>query len=414
MIVNLDTQRLKTLDEVRAFLTGSSQFDFTLTNRDDAYRWIEDTLRQLRDVQLGKADKGAVRSYFEKVTGFSRAQITRLIAQFRHNRRIRDRRGTPARPFPRRYTAADIELLAATEPFTTNPPGQPYVGSVSVPSRCSANASPTSPTATCTACAALPPIAASAGPSRRPRATSVSIGERRKPRPEGKPGYLRIDSVHQGDLDGIKGLYHVNAVDEVTQWQGVFSVAKISERFLIPGLELLLASSPFTITGFHSDNGSEYVNHKVAALLAKLNIEFTKSRSRQTNDNALVESKNGTVVRKHFGYAHIPAAHADPVNQFAVETLSPYLNFHRPCFFPEVITDKKGKVRKKYPYQNLMTPYEKLKSIPNASSFLTPGVTFEKLDEIAFQTSDNEAARRLQTARAELFQSINQTRKSAS
>jgi transposase InsO family protein len=63
---------------------------------------------------------------------------------------------------------------------------------------------------------------------------------------------------------------------------------------------------PFVIQGFHADNGSEYINQRVAERLNKLLIEFTKSRSRPTNDNALVESKNGAVVRKHLGYAHIP------------------------------------------------------------------------------------------------------------
>lgn len=418
MIVNLDTQRLKTLDDVRAFLAGSIQFDFALTDRAEAYRWIEDTLRRLRYVTLGKADKGTIRTYLGKVTGFSRAQVTRLIGRFLEDGKIRDRRSAPAKPFLRRYTPADVELLAATDVLHEQPAGpavrklcerafeifgdQRYERLAQISNGHLYN------------------LRHSAGYRRqrqtfeKTRPTSVKIGERRKPRPDGKPGYLRIDSVHQGDFDGIKGLYHVNAVDEVTQWQGIFSIPKISERFLVPHLEALILSFPFGISGFHSDNGSEYVNHRVAALLAKLNIEFTKSRSRQTNDNALAESKNGSVVRKHFGYAHIPAAHADQVNQFAVDVLNPYLNFHRPCFFAETITNDQGRARKRYPYQNLMTPYEKLRSLPNAETFLKPSISFEQLDAIAYAQSDNTAARRLQLARAALFQSINTTRMSGS
>ena len=67
--------------------------------------------------------------------------------------------------------------------------------------------------------------------------------------------------------------------------------------------------------------------------------EFTKSRARHTNDNALVESKNGSVVRKHLGYAHIPGRFAAQVNHFTQNVLSPYLNFHRPCFFPTEAVD---------------------------------------------------------------------------
>ena len=169
----------------------------------------------------------------------------------------------------------------------------------------------------------------------RARPRPVRIGERRKPFPDGRPGFLRVDSVHQGDLDGIKGLYHINAVDEATQMQVIVCVERISERYLLPALEQMLEAFPFVIHNFHTDNGSEYINHRVADLLEKLRIEFTKSRSRQTNDNALVESKNGSTGRKHLGYEHIPGHFAQQVNAFTVNVLSPYLNFHRPCFFPK-------------------------------------------------------------------------------
>jgi hypothetical protein len=418
MIVNLDTRRLKTLEDIRAFLGGSTQFDLSITDRAAAYRWIEDTLRQLRYAMLGKGDKGIVRAYLEKVTGLSRAQVTRLIGQFIKCGKVRDRRGPPAKPFLRRYTAADVKLLAATDVLHEQPAG-PAVRKI-CERAFEIFAETDYQRLARISNGHVYNLRKSTGYRRhrqvieKTRSTTVKIGERRKPSPDGKPGFLRIDSVHQGDFDGIKGLYHVNAVDEVTQWQGIFSIPKISEHFLVPNLEALILSFPFVILGFHSDNGSEYVNHRVAALLTKLNIEFTKSRSRQTNDNALAESKNASVVRKQFGHAHIPAAHADQVNQFAVEILSPYLNFHRPCFFPETITDDKGRARKRYPYQSLSTPYEKLKSMPSAETFLKPGITFEQLDAIAFAESDNTAARRLQRARAALFQSINPSRKSGS
>ncbi|WP_219988682.1 hypothetical protein [Leucothrix pacifica] len=126
--------------------------------------------------------------------------------------------------------------------------------------------------------------------------TKVAIGERRKPHPEGQPGNIRIDTVHQGDLDKQKGGYHINAVDEVTQFEILATVVAISERFLMSALAQLLIQFPFTLKGFHSDNGSKYVNYQVAELLEKLRIEFTKSRALHSNDNALAESKNVTVV----------------------------------------------------------------------------------------------------------------------
>jgi hypothetical protein len=234
----------------------------------------------------------------------------------------------------------------------------------------------------------------------------VKIGERVRPNPEGRPGYIRVDTVHQGDSNGEKGVYHINAVDEVTQWEILASVERISEYYLEPVPESMLAGFPFIIQGFHSDNGSEFINKTVAKLLNKLLIHFTKCRPRHTNDNGLVESKNGSVVRKQLGYVYIPRACATAINQYHRDFLNVYVNFHRPCFFSVSVVDHKGKVKRTYPYQEVMTPYEKLKSLPEVESYLQPGVKLEKLDDIANQMSDNEFVERMVKARSNLFQHI--------
>ncbi len=411
MLVTLKTQGLQTLEQIRAFLDGTHSLEFEPPRRGASYAFVEQQLRGLGYVRLAKPDKGLVRRYLCKITGISRAQMTRLIGQLRETGRISDRRGTPARPFARRYTHEDVLLLAEVDALH---------GTLSGP----ATRKLCERAWTCFGDSRferlagisnghlynlrqLPAYQRRRGPVHKTRPVKIQIGERRKPAPQGRPGFLRVDSVHQGDLDGIKGLYHINLVDEVTQFQFVGSVERISESFLLPVLEALLLAFPFTIHGFHADNGSEYINHQVAALLAKLHIqEFTKSRARRTNDNALVESKNGSVLRKHLGYAHIPGRFAQQVNDFAQNVLSPYLNFHRPCFFPAEQIDARGRLRKHYRYADMMTPYDKLKSLPGATRYLEPGVTFEKLDAIAYAISDNEAARRLNHARDQLFQSI--------
>ncbi len=417
MIVKLYSQRLQTLDEVRAFLTGSAALDFKVPERQDAYRWIEDTLRQLGYKRLGKLDKGSVRDYLIKVSGFSRAQVTRLIRQFREKGRISDRRGRPANAFATRYQGVDVALLAEVDalhgtlsgPATRKLCERAYT--VFGDERFERLATISN--------GHLYNLRHSTDYQRRrrhvdkTRPSPVRIGERRKPFPEGRPGFLRVDSVHQGDLDGTKGLFHINLVDEVTQFQFVGTTERLSERFLLPVLDALIAAFPFIIMGVHADNGSEYINKRVARLLEKLRIELTKSRARQSNDNALVESKNGSTVRKHLGYGHIPGHCAQQVNVFTATVLSPYLNFHRPCFFPEDIVDAKGKRRKRYPYANLMTPYDKLKSLPDAAQYLKPGITFQHLDDIALECSDNDAARRLNKAREVLFRNINRSRKPA-
>ena len=171
----------------------------------------------------------------------------------------------------------------------------------------------------------------------------MSIGERRRPEPNGRPGYLRADTVHQADLEGAKGVYHISAVDEVTQWQVVGATAQISEAYLLPVLEAMLAQFPFHILGFHSDNGSEFINYTVAKLLEKLRIEQTKSRPRHSNDNGLAETKNGAVVRKHMGYSLIAAPEGAAIEAFYQRYFNQYLNFHRPCAVATLVTNGRKK-----------------------------------------------------------------------
>ena len=360
--MTLKTSSVPTLDQIRAFLDGSQTFELQVPDRGQAYAFIADTLRGLRYSRLKRSDKGVVRRYLVKVSGFSRQQLTRLITQYRTHGRLEDRRGKPpARPFVKRYTQADILALAELDalhgtlsgPATRKLCERAFV--VFGDTRYQRLARISNGHLYNLRQAALYRRQRVSVDKTRP--VKVTIGERRRPRPQGQPGYLRLDSVHQGDLDGIKGLYLINAVDEVTQFQFIAAVMRISEHFLLPMLEQLILAFPFTIRAFHADNGSEYINHQVAGLLNKLHIEeFTKSRARKTNDNALVESKNGSVVRKHLGYSHIPSRYASKVNDFTLHVLSPYLNFHRPCFFPEEVIDDKGRLTKRYRYQQMMTP----------------------------------------------------------
>jgi hypothetical protein len=238
-------------------------------------------------------------------------------------------------------------------------------------------------------------------------ATAVPIGERRKPTPNDQPGFLRVDTVHQGDQDKVKGVYHINAVDCVTQYECVATCEQISEAFLLPVMEEMLHSFPFVIHGFHTDNGSEFINRNVAKLLGKLLVEQqTKSRSLHSNDNALAESKNAAVVRKHLGYAHIPQHFASLVNKFCHDHLNPYVNYHRPCYFALIKTDSKGKERKTYPYDLMSTPFEKLKSLPDVDKYLKPGITIDDLDKKALEMSDTEAAEKMNAASMEMFGKI--------
>ena len=175
-----------------------------------------------------------------------------------------------------------------------------------------------------------------------------------------------------------KGIYHINAVDEVTQWEIVAATPQISELWLIPLLETMLAQFPFVIRGFHSDNGSEFINYTVAKLLGKLLIEQTKSRAHHSGDNGLVEAKNGAVIRKHLGFGHIGAQHAAAVDTFHREQLNPYVNFHRPCAVPSIVTAANGKRRRVY--LRWATPFELFQESTALPEFAAARVTLAELE----------------------------------
>jgi transposase InsO family protein len=235
---------------------------------------------------------------------------------------------------------------------------------------------------------------------------AIPIGERRRPEPGERPGYLRVDTVHQGDWEGVKGVYHSNAVDAVTQWEIIGCTAKISEAYLLPVLEAILHQFPFRVLGFHSDNGSEYVNKDVVQLLNKWLAEFTKSRPNKSTDNALVEGKNGAIIRKHIGWGHIAAEHAERLQKFYTAHFNPYLNYHRPCGFATVTRDARGKRKRVYNARDYATPYEKLQSLPQAAEYLKAGLDFAHLDHIAGTLSDTECAHKMHRAKLALLRAV--------
>jgi len=401
--------QLQTVEQVRQFLEGSEAVEFRGLTAKEKYYWIEEVLIRFRYHRLKREEKGVIRRYIQKVTGYSRSQVSRLIAEYKRTGRLRRTQYRRHR-FPRKYTPSDVILLARTDELHGYLSG-PATKRV-MERECGVYGHTEFGNVSRISIAHLYNLRRSntyRGITRRFTRTKPAlpkIGERVKPDPKGQPGYMRIDTIHQGDLNGQKGVYHINAVDEVTQWEIVASVERISEAYLVPALESMLVQFPFSIRGFHSDNGSEFVNKTVAALLNKLLIRFTKSRARHTNDNGLVETKNGSVVRKQLGYAYIPQRCAELINEFNRDFFNPYINFHRPCFFPVSVIDPKGKIKKAYPYEEVMTPYERLKSVSQAESYLRPGVTLEKLRTIANQMSDNQFAERMVKARSNLFKQI--------
>jgi len=406
MTITMQNAERLTLAEMQEFVEGSRAVQWTACGREAIYDFLRRVLETQEYQRLSKGQKGIVRRFLLRLTGLSRAQLTRLVRQWVRRGGLQVR---PARRhrFACRYTRQDIALLAAVDTAHESLSGPAVRRILQREHRVFGKPE----------FQRLAQISAShiynlrhTGAYRQQRvqvhhtrARQVSIAERRKPDPQGQPGYLRVDTVHQGHHDGQPGLYHLNSVDTVTQWQVVGATETISERHLVPVLEAILHQFPFRILGFHCDNGAEFLNYTVARLLNKLLVEFTKSRPYRTTDNALVEGKNGAVVRKHIGYGPLAAEQAAALQRFYTAWFNPYLNYHRPCGFATVQITARGQRKRRYRPDDYRTPYEKLLSLPHWEQFLKPAVTAALLAAHATRRSDTEAARQMQLAKATLL-----------
>src|SRR5713101_5481562 len=256
MPIRMQDPEQMTLEQMRTLVDSSQTVRFSIEGREAFYNLVSRVLKHHGFARLSREHKGIVRRFLVKVTGRSRAQITRLIGQWMQSRSI------PAnlplrRRFPSRYTAQDCARLAEVDLAHDGLSGpavrrilrreyevfgkQEYqrLANISVSHLYNLRRSK-----------AYRKIRVQVQST---RASKVSIAQRRKPEPRGRPGYLRVDTVHQGHHDGQPGIYHINAVDTVTQWQVVGCVETISERHLLPVLEAMLHQMPFLTRGFHCD-----------------------------------------------------------------------------------------------------------------------------------------------------------------
>jgi len=402
----MDDSGITTVSQIKKLLAASEGFKLKSASRDDKYRWLESVLKRFMFFDLKRGEKGFLRGYMKQMTGISESQLTRLIKKQLFAGEI-TAVWSQRNKFPTTYTREDIELLAETDNLHERLAGpatkdilerELKFGDIRYKRISGISVSHIYNLRETTA------YRFKALTVSRTKSVQVAIGKRGKPNPGGKPGHLRVDTVHQGDLDGVKGVYHINMVDEVTQWQIVACVEAISEAWLEDVLEAAVLMFPFLIRGFHSDNGGEFINKEVAKMLGGLLIKQSKSRSGRTNDNALVEGKNGSVIRKHMGHWHIERRHADGIHRFYMEYFNIYLNYHRPCGFATISVDEKG--RRHRTYKTYQTPYQAFRALKKPEQYLREGVTLEGLDKTAKAYSANGFAKLMQDAKYKLFREV--------
>lgn len=407
MQLHMNTHTTYTIEEIqKVLLLDTIHITVDTKNKDELYTFIEKVLTETRYIlsDTKKRDKTSIVIFLRKVTGLSKVHIKRLIKIKRVTGHLQTQYKT-CNKFTNTYTRKDIELLAKTDNAHNRREGN--ATRVHLQRQYEVYHLPEFERLSKLSVSHLYNLRKTSPVYKKEELTytktnpvSNSIGIRKKPNNQGIPGYLRIDSVHQGDKDGEKGVYYVNVVDEVTQWEFVFSVESISEHYMRPVLIELLEKYPFVIHNFHSDNGSEYINYVVATILEKLCIDQTKSRSRHSNDNGLVESKNSSVIRKCFGYAHIARENAPLINTFLREYFDEYINYHRVCAFPTKTIDSRGK--EKTTYKEHTTPFRKLLSLPDFTQYLKKDGCKEDLFAIEKKKNDNESGEGVRKAYKQL------------
>lgn len=400
MQITMDDSRITTVAQLQEFLKASQKVVVSLEEQpiEEKYAFIEKTIKQFSYRKLSKREKRIVLLYIRKVTGYKKRQTYRLVT--------RAEKGILKKALYKRikphkiYTTGDVNLLEKTDELhlrlselaTKEILRREYEVFRKKEYQTIAKISHGHITNLRHA-----PMYKNFWINHT-KARQVPIGETKPPENFGRPGSIRIDSVSQKDV------YHINSIDEIAQWEIVFCVPQLSESCMLPALLEIFSQYPFHIFNFHSDRGHETINYLVAQLLQRLLIKQTKSRSYHSGDNALVETKNGSIIRKNMGWEHINQKFCNEINYYYKNFFNPYLNFHRPCGYPTIETDEKGKKKKVYDFYQ--TPYDHLKNLPNAEKFLKKDITFSRLDKIAYSHSDNEFATIMREEERKLFRKI--------
>lgn len=400
MLITMDDSRLIHITQLQEFLKASQRVAFSLeaSSLEEKYALITKTIKRFSYKKLSNKEKRVVLDYLKKVTGYRKERLYQLVT--------RAENGTLKKAIyvrshsPRIYVTRDIKLLEKTDELHLRLSEdateeilrrefevfgkQEYQTIARVSHSHITNLRHS-------------PLYKSFWINHT-KSRQIAIGETRPPENFGKPGSIRVDSVSQKDV------FHINTVDEIAQWEIVFCVPQLSESCMLPALLEIFDQYPFVLFNFHSDRGHETINYVVADLLQRLLIKQTKSRSYHSGDNALVESKNGSVIRKNMGWEHINQSMCDEINLYYKNFFNPYLNYHRPCAYPTIKTDAKGKMKKIYNLYEI--PYEFLKNLPDAEKYLKKDITYETLDKIAYSHSDNEFAKIMREEENKLFQKI--------
>jgi hypothetical protein len=181
------------------------------------------------------------------------------------------------------------------------------------------------------------------------------------------PGVLEIDLVsHCGESAMGEFIYTLNSTDMITGWYEAEAIMGKSQRAVDAALREIEARLPFKLMGIDSDNGTEFINWNLKRYADSRKITFTRSRPYKKNDNAHIEQKNFTHVRKVIGYMRLDTRiQQDMLNDLYRNELRLYINFFQPS--QKLIKKERVGSKIRRVYDTAQTPYQRLvkqKDIP--------------------------------------------------
>jgi hypothetical protein len=201
---------------------------------------------------------------------------------------------------------------------------------------------------------------------------------------EVRPGFFEIDLVaHGGESASGQFLHTLTMTDIASTWTECFALIGKSEAGVLAALDEAKTKLPFSILGIDSDNGSEFINHGLLNWCQTHQVTFTRSREYKKNDQAHVEEKNGSIVRRLIGYDRFEGEESWRRLQDVYLTARLYINYFQPSLKLASKDRDGGRVHRHY--EKARTPYERVlqNTEVGAQSKLALTKQFERLDPVA-------------------------------
>jgi hypothetical protein len=216
-------------------------------------------------------------------------------------------------------------------------------------------------------------------------------------------GYTEVDLVVHCGSSAVGEYLNTVSMTEISSgwWEGEAIMGK-TQQWTFQALKRTRERSPFEWKGIDSDNGSEFISEALYKYCAREGLEFTRSRPNKKNDNAYIEEKNWTHVRKVVGYLRYDTmGEAEILNDLYGEELRLYQNFFQPVM--KLVSKERigGRVRRKYDIPR--TPYHRLKESKQISEQQR-----EELECLYLNLNPAELKRRIDTKLDKLWEAYPQ------